>query len=281
MSAWLDGLRRALDAAPRPVAFFFRDDDAGWDDDGLFALLDLFARHSAPIDLAAIPSALTRGLAASLRARMEGGPGLLAVHQHGFAHLNHEPEGRRKCEFGEARGWALQQSDIESGRRVLCDLFGRPVSPVFTPPWNRCTAVTGECLLRAGFRVLSRDSTAGRLGLEGLFELPVTVDWFAKRKGVRLSPDELGASLAAAAGTAAPVGVMFHHAPMDEDERRRAGELLALLTSHRNSRCSLMERLAPGASPGGAARAPGRSQGQVTGRRPFVAHTTPTTVERK
>ena len=276
MSAWLDGLRRTLDAAPQPVTFFFRDDDAGWDDDGLYELLDLFARHSTPIDVAAIPSALTPALAANLRARMEAGPARLAVHQHGFAHRNHEPEGRRKCEFGDARESALQQGDIEAGRRVLADLFGPLVSHIFTPPWNRCTAVTGECLLRAGVRILSRDSTAAPLNLDGLFELPVTVDWFAKRKGVRLSLDELGALLAAAGGTSAPVGVMFHHAVMGGGERRRAGELLALLASHRNARCSLMERLAGVSAPGIAAQA----HGQVTGWRPNVTPA-PTLLERK
>jgi hypothetical protein len=276
MSAWLDRLRRALDAAPGRVAFFFRDDDAGWNDERLFKLLDLFAHHSAPIDVAAIPSALTRGLAASLRARMEACPGKLSVHQHGFAHRNHEPEGRRKCEFGIARDPALQQRDIEAGRRMLSELFGPNLSAIFTPPWNRCAASTGRCLLRAGLRILSRDSSAKPLDLEGLFELPVTIDWFAKRKGVRLVLDELGAALAdAVAEPAAPVGIMFHHVLMDGEERERAGELLALLASHRNAQCSLMEPLADGLSPDNPARVFRRA----TGRRQFVTPA-PLTLER-
>jgi hypothetical protein len=245
MNMWLDGLRRALDDSPRPVAFFFRDDDAGWADERLLELLDLFGRHSTPVDLAAIPATLTRGLATELRARAEAAPGLLAVHQHGFAHLNHEPEGR-KCEFGVHREMSLQQRDIDAGRRLLADLFGHTVGDIFTPPWNRCVAVTGECLLRAGFRVLSRDATAAPLGLEGLCELPVTVDWFASRKGVRLSLDELGAQLANAVRTPGPVGLMLHHALMDADELARTGELLALLAAHHNSRCSLMKSFVTG-----------------------------------
>ncbi len=243
MSKWLDELRRALDAAPRPVEFFFRDDDAGWGDRRLLELLDLFARHTMPLDLAAIPTAVTVALAAELRARIEDAPDRVAVHQHGFSHANHELEGR-KCEFGGARESLLQRYDIESGKRLLADLFGTLVSPIFTPPWNRCAAVTGDCLRRAGFRVLSRDATAPPLNLDGLCELPITVDWFAHRRGVRLSNDELGARLAAAAETDAPVGVMFHHELMDAEERGRVGELLALLASHPNVRCHLMGTLA-------------------------------------
>ena len=58
MSAWLDPLRRALDSAPAPSTFFFRDDDVGWDDQRLFALLELCARYDAPLDLAVVISVL-------------------------------------------------------------------------------------------------------------------------------------------------------------------------------------------------------------------------------
>jgi hypothetical protein len=244
MSDWLDGLRHALDTAPGRVSFFFRDDDAGWDDERLFELLDLFERHSMPLDVAAIPSAVTDSLAVALRARIESGPGLLAIHQHGFAHRNHEPQGR-KCEFGVTRQHLLQQRDIQAGKERLLDLFGPCLSPIFTPPWNRCTAITGECLRRSGFLILSRDQTAQPLNLDGLFELPVTFDWFARARGVPLSLESLGARLAAAAETPAPVGIMFHHALMDESERRRASELLKLIASHENAQCYLMEQLAP------------------------------------
>jgi uncharacterized protein DUF2334 len=244
MSAWLDNLRRALDTAASPIDFFFRDDDAGWHDERLFALLDLFERQGLPIDVAAIPRAVSASLASELRARIAAAPERLAVHQHGFAHLNHEAEGR-KCEFGPSRPRSLQQQDIESGRRLLSEVHGLAVSQIFTPPWNRCTEATGEALRACGFSVLSRDATAQPLGVAGLCELPVRVDWLARRKGVRVSLEELGDLLADAASIAAsPVGVMFHHEMLDDDELTRAGELLSLLAAHTAARCHLMSSLA-------------------------------------
>ena len=250
-------MRRALDAAAGPVDFFFRDDDAGWCDERLLALLNLFRRHSMPIDVAAIPRAVTSSLAAKLRARVAAAPERIAVHQHGFGHHNHETEGRT-CEFGPSRSRECQQHDIESGLWLLGEVHALTGSDIFTPPWNRCTEVTGEALRAAGFRILSRDVTARPLGVAGLYELPVRVDWFSRRKGVRLGPEALGALLAAAAGhSAAPVGVMFHHELMDGDELTHAGELLALLAAHPNARCQLMSALAQShahaaSMPGGA-----------------------------
>ena len=200
------------------------------------------------LDVAAIPCAVTPALASELRARVYAAPEGVAVHQHGFAHLNHETEGR-KCEFGGARPDALQQQDIVLGRRLLADLHRLPIGDIFTPPWNRCTAATGEALRVAGFRVLSRDATAQPLNVAGLYELPVTVDWFARRKGSLLSLDKVGLQLANSARSSSPVGVMFHHELMDEEEMRRAGELLALLAAHGKARCRLMSEFVPESLP--------------------------------
>jgi len=225
-TSWLRPVAAALDAARAPVPVFFRDDDAGWDDARLFALLDAFAARSLPVDLAVIPRALGPALARELLAR----PGV-GLHQHGLAHVNHESAGR-KCEFGPSRPAAAQRGDIEEGRARLAALFGGRADPIFTPPWNRCTADTGRCLAELGFAALSRESRAAPLGVPGLRELPVAIDWFAHRHGERLSPHALGDRIAAAIAAGGPVGLMFHHAIMDAGERRRAGELLDLLAGH-------------------------------------------------
>ena len=237
MSAWLRPLREALDAAPETVTFFFRDDDAGWRDDRLGALLDQFAERAVPIDLAAIPLDMTPALAGALLERAERQP--LGLHQHGYAHLSHETEGR-KCEFGPARAAAAQLADIGDGRRRLLELLGPALEPMFTPPWNRCTAATGAALVELGIAVLSRDRTAVALDLEGLRELPVQVDWLAKRRGVPLGRDAVGEQLAARAAEPAPLGVMLHHADMDMEGLTAISELLDVIGAHERARCLSM-----------------------------------------
>jgi hypothetical protein len=144
------------------------------------------------------------------------------VHQHGLAHVNHEPDGR-KHEFGPSRSREAQRRDIEAGRKLLAERLDGVVEPIFTPPWNRCTADTAACLAELGFEVLSRESRAEPFAVPGLRELPVSLDF------VRLEPDELARRFAAARP---PVGVMFHHAEMDTAAMDRADELLALLARH-------------------------------------------------
>jgi hypothetical protein len=230
VSGWLTPLRTALDERRRPVPFFFRDDDAGWADDHLELLLGVFEQHRTPLDVAAIPTAVSDRTVALLTSRQESGRNDVEVHQHGFAHVDHETVGR-KCEFGRARAAGEQAEDVARGRALLTGLFG-DLLPVFTPPWNRCAPWTGTVLRDLGFEVLSRDVSAGTLDVPGLVELPVTVDWFAKRHKVPVGRDGRGLLLAEAARGPGPVGLMLHHEVMDEADRADLAELLALLAAH-------------------------------------------------
>jgi hypothetical protein len=216
----LRNLLLSLDETAQPVEVFFRDDDAGWDDERLLELIARFAEHGLPLDLAVIPAELREGLAARLAASHAG------LHQHGYAHTNHEVQGR-KCEFGPARGFEAQRADIAAGQARLRDLLGERVDPFFTPPWNRCTRDTGKALVELGFTLLSREHRAEPLGL--LPELPVHMDV------ARLTPEELDERFAGHVREGAgPIGVMFHHGVMEPDDMRRASELLALLARHEN-----------------------------------------------
>jgi hypothetical protein len=245
---WLRPVEDALDAAPAPLPFFFRDDDVGWGHPRLVSLLDLFAAHGLPVDLAVIPSELDVGMTSELVTRPRVG-----LHQHGLAHVNHESEGR-KCEFGPSRDAAAQRRDIEAGRVRLADLLGARVDPIFTPPWNRCTADTGRCLAELGFVALSRERRAEPLGISGLHELPVTVDWVADWTADRRAPGDLGHRLGDAIASGERVGLMFHHAIMDAADMRRAAGLLALLGTHDRVRAaSMMELVGETAPAAGAA----------------------------
>lgn len=239
--AWLDPLRKVLDQAMEPVAFFFRDDDAGWEDARLLALMDLFHNYALPLDLAVIPGALNSRLAGLLAGRKESTPDLIGLHQHGYLHQNHELLGR-KCEFGGSRCFEKQFRDLWRGKRMLEDYLGDNSDPIFTPPWNRCLSITGHCLNLLGFQGLSRDSSAQPLNIPGLPELPVQVDWFKKVAQERLELPRRGLMLAEKARQQKPVGIMFHHTWMDRSERADLEPLLYLLASHSNALCRSMRR---------------------------------------
>jgi hypothetical protein len=226
----LRNLLDSLDQTGQPVDVFFRDDDAGWEDARLLELIGRFAEHGLPLDLAVIPAALTEPLAAALAQRHAG------LHQHGYAHTNHQVEGR-KCEFGPARDRAAQHADIEAGRARLKSLLGDRLDPFFTPPWNRCTHDTGNVLVELGFTLLSREHKAEPLG--PLPELPVHLDV------ARLTPQELDKRFAARVKEGGPIGVMFHHGVMEPEAMARASELLELLAAHENVTPRRMAELSP------------------------------------
>jgi hypothetical protein len=212
----LRNLLTSLAETTEPVEVFFRDDDAGWGDERLLELIDRFAEHALPLDLAVIPAELEAPLAEQVVARRVG------LHQHGYAHTNHQVEGR-KCEFGPARSRSQQLEDIAAGQERLRSLLGSRLDPFFTPPWNRCTADTGSVLVELGFALLSRESKAEPLGV--IPELSVHLDV------ARLSPEELDARFAGLVGNG-PIGVMFHHAVMEPDDMARASQLLEVLANH-------------------------------------------------
>ena len=242
MTAWLHPLREALDESDTHVDFFFRDDDVGWANDEFRALLNCFRRESVPLDIAAIPTALTAELADELCTVHAEAPAMIGIHQHGFAHTNHESFGR-KCEFGSSRTRQDQYRDIQFGKMKLERMVGSALDPIFTPPWNRCTAITGACLRQLGFRVLSRDATAPSLALSGLKELPISIDWFAKKNAQRLSFQSLGTLIASTVKQRQPIGIMLHHELMSAGERDLLGDLLVLLSTHRQAQCKLMAEI--------------------------------------
>jgi peptidoglycan/xylan/chitin deacetylase (PgdA/CDA1 family) len=235
VTGWLDPLRRALDEVAGPVPVFFRDDDAGWGDAELRAVLDRFVAAGVPVDVAVIPAALTPGLTDELARYADTSAGRVALHQHGWSHANHETEGRR-CEFGPSRSYAQQLDDVARGAATMTEALGTGAPRLFVPPWNRCTATTAVVLDELGFAALCRDATAASLSDARVPEVPVTVDWFAKRRRGQgreksrepVDRDGRGELLAAAVAGPSPVGVMLHHAVMGPQDLADLEDLLRL-----------------------------------------------------
>jgi len=228
---------------PTRVDCFIRDDDAGWDDGRLFELLDVTERCGVPIDLAAIPCAVSESLARELGARIAASPALIGVHQHGHAHHNHEHEGR-KCEFGASRGAQAQCEDLAHGQTLLREHFGAHLQPIFTPPWNRCTESTPTLLAALGFQALSRDRGA-KPRQAALPEIAVDVDWSRhwRDDGASAVAAAFARALRERAADGQPLGLMLHHAVMNQDERSLLIELLLATSGHPNLRWRSMREL--------------------------------------
>jgi hypothetical protein len=234
---WLEPLDRALGSfSDASLAWFFRDDDAGWATPQLERLCGAFACSGIALDLAAIPGALDSATASRLVGLID--QGVVRVHQHGWQHTNHEPIGRA-CEFGASRSAASQCEDISTGSALLLHLLEGRAEPVFVPPWNRCTETTLALLADLGFAAVSRDGATQERTATGLLEIGIDVDWVAcLRAG---GPEAVAGALASAVGSRTekgphhgrPLGVMLHHAVMGSPDVHAVEQLLALLAHHR------------------------------------------------
>lgn len=239
MGNWLHGINEILDKTQTPMHFFFRDDDAGWENTKLLRMLDRFAQHAIPIDLAVIPASVDKSLADELLSRWQDNPDILGLHQHGFSHTNHEPTGR-KCEFGKSRTKHQQNADLTEGKAHLQAYFGVAIDPFFTPPWNRCTPETVACLEELDFTLLSRDITATKFESPRLRQVPIHIDW---SRIIKQSPNplvELGNTLSQNLAVNELTGIMLHHADMGNEELGPLTELIAMLSKHPHSQGVLL-----------------------------------------
>ena len=230
MNEVLAPLRFALDLLrerKQMVNVFFRNDDVDEDEARLRRLLDLFEQSATPVNLEIIPGRLTESCVQLLRQRNHAQPALFELNQHGWEHVNHEAQGR-KCEFGVSRRFDQQLDDISRGKEILERAFGDAFSPVFTPPWNRCTDVTHRALDQLGFYILSKLNNEPPVTGHGFREISVTLDLFRWKAGALMkAPQEFGAELSSQLLELNTVGVMLHHKVMDET----AFELMRLVVS--------------------------------------------------
>ncbi len=230
MKEAIEQLRLTLDRLSerqRTVNVFFRNDDVDEDEACLRTLLHLFEESSTPVNLEIIPARLTEPGIELLRQRAYAQPALFELNQHGWQHVNHESQGR-KCEFGISRSFDEQLADISRGKEVLEQAFGEVFSPVFTPPWNRCTDVTHRVLDQLGFQALSKLNSEPPVTGHRFREISVTLDLFRWKSGATMkAPQEFVVELTSQLLALDTVGVMLHHKVMDE----AAFELVRLIVN--------------------------------------------------
>jgi hypothetical protein len=242
-SAFADELA-AWRAAGRPAAFWWRDDDAGPSDGHLGRLIGLAEKTGVPLGLAVVPAWLEPGVAAAVRAA----PAAVAVLQHGWAHVNHEPvrapgTGRlRQAECGDARPAAVALAEIAQGWQRLAETYADRALPVFVPPWNRVAPAVRTALPGLGYRALSAFGPRDGAGpVAGLGILNCHVDPVVWREGRRFAGatatldrlrGELTARRRGQIDPAEPIGLLTHHRVMTPDQWTFLEEWLERLRRH-------------------------------------------------
>nr|NJM01228.1 hypothetical protein [Desulfobacula sp.] len=135
-----DGVREQLRTAPagQEIKIFFRADDIAAPSKNFSRMMGLFLKYQVPLCLAVVPAWLTPKRWEAMAEFREKGRDLFCWHMHGYRHMNYEPQGKKQ-EFGPARTARVVLNDLIKGRERLETIMGKDLTPVFTPPWNRCS----------------------------------------------------------------------------------------------------------------------------------------------
>jgi predicted glycosyltransferase len=232
----LDDVLRRTDDEGRPVAFWWRDDDAVAHTPALDRLLEVARVFEIPIALAAVPGGVERSLVDRL-----GDEPQAHVLVHGFRHENHAPPGEKKAEFGTHRSVSALAGDAAAGLRLAEQVCGGKLLAVFAPPWNRIAPRLVSRLPALGYRGLSAfGDRAAPEPVPGLRQVNThldPIDWTGTR-GL-LPEDVLVARLAAALAARLdgeaddePIGLLTHHVIHDESVWRFCEALLDRLRKY-------------------------------------------------
>lgn len=209
-AAWsdlADELARWRDAG-REAPFWLRDDDAVEPTPALERLLDLTEPRGIPLTLAVIPAHTGEALADRL-----AGTRHVAVAVHGWAHINHAPAGRKKCELGLDRAKTQVLAELGKGLEKLHHLHGPRALPLLVPPWNRIDDALIADLPASGFSALSTFGPPKEAALPMLNTSIDIIDWHGSRGGRDPAAliAEILAQLRLAEAGGPPVGVLTHH----------------------------------------------------------------------
>lgn len=233
-------LAAVLDAAPG-VRFWWRDDDAGADDERLLPLLRLATARRAPLALAVVPAWLT----ASTTRRILNAP-TATVLQHGIAHADHSLPPGKKIELGGAADADLLLVELRSGREALDAAFGDRFLPALVPPWNRIAPTLLPRLPDTGFTGISTFGPRAADVPPGVARVNTHLDLTLWRDNARPLPLEEAldalARLVERHGDE-PIGILSHHQVMEAGAFATLDHILALVQDHPGARLATAQEL--------------------------------------
>jgi hypothetical protein len=218
MTGWrdLEDELAAWEAAGLTATFWWRDDDAIAATSALERLGRLATAYRTPVAIAAIPASCEASLGGWLRENSD-----TCLLQHGYAHQNHAPEGRKKAELGAGRPEAIVLAELATGLEALRRIA--PLLPVLVPPWNRMALQLELLLPDIGYRGVSGFGPRARAGAR-LKRVNTHIDPIAWRGGRAFAGEDF--ALGQACGHLAarrrglvdpgePTGLLTHHLVQD------------------------------------------------------------------
>jgi hypothetical protein len=239
MSGW-DALSRELDAwgeAGKSACLWWRDDDAAEPTAALVQLFAVVREHGVPLTLAVIPALAGEALAGIVAAEAAVTP-----VQHGYAHIDHAPDGEKGGELGASRSVSANLEDLARGWQEMRRLFGDAAHPVLVPPWNRIDPALVPRLPRLGYCGLStygaRRQTRPALNLIQVNTHADIINWRGNRrfvgevKAYDQLVDHLKARRLGEADTDEPTGLLTHHLAHDADAWDFLSQFLARSGQH-------------------------------------------------
>jgi peptidoglycan/xylan/chitin deacetylase (PgdA/CDA1 family) len=212
---------------------FFRADDVAVPGKRFARMMGLFSKYGAPLSLAVVPAWLTRDRWRYLKGFEEKNPSRWCWYQHGWRHVNYESEGKKQ-EFGNARALADIRRDLARGKNRLEQLVKDRFYPVFTPPWNRCSARALQELKDLGYVAVSRSYKSKPPSPAGLPDYYVNIDLHTRKErdpvtGWRNLFREFKQALASNY-----CGIMIHHQMMNKAAFDFLEVLLKTLINQKN-----------------------------------------------
>jgi len=105
-----------------PIHFWWRDDDLISNSTQFEKLCLISDQLSIPVLCSIIPKLISKDLKLDQK-----NTNYVSFCQHGWAHINHEPEGKEKSEFGSHRSLLNVKTDIQNGIDILNNLTNKKV----------------------------------------------------------------------------------------------------------------------------------------------------------
>lgn len=213
LTAALDTWRRRSMRA----RFWWRDDDAVRDGPLLQRLFHTVG--DSPLALAVIPQLAMPDLVAAVAREPN-----VTVFQHGWAHINHAPRGRKlgAWELDGFRPPAQVLEEMQQGKARLAQLFGDRFAAVMVPPWNRVHESLMPGLAAQGFvGVTTMSERAADEPVAGLRRIDCRFDVLRWKTGAtfagwKKAADALEAVLQKTTADCT-IGINTHHKDNDQD----------------------------------------------------------------